>query len=601
MSPHPLYLRETDVSPVERQFALLIAALLVVAGLVVTPLANTPLPQVPGFITSVCAVMVALNVLLAALLLSRGKTEGHADTIQLGAAYLFVGLIFGPMIAAFPGGLVTGMLIGGRGSSVWLWTYWHVGFGVAIIRYAWLARRRDTPPMSVKGAVLLSFGVAAVMVLSVTVWLPEMPPLLAEGNTFFSGPRLAIPALVFLLNMGALILVMRLGWRTSEQIWLTVGMVAACLDLWLTVHGGDRYALGWYCAKITSLITTLSVLLSHFHTLTKHYQQAANANFQLINITKDLHESRDLNQKIIELSAIGICVFQADGTCVVANQALATIIGGTREQLLQSNFHHLQAWKDYGLYEQALAVLRDGTTLSNEVEYTSTYGKKMWAEVRLSGFQSGGEMRLLATIFDVSTIKQAEQEFERLSQTDSLTGIANRRCFNTVLEREWRVSARSGLPLSLIMIDVDRFKQYNDLYGHLAGDDCLKRLTKALAAALHRPGDLLARFGGEEIVALLPNTDVAGAARIAEELRAAVQDLHLAHGGSPRTALSPSVLVSLRRRSSRRKRLPTGSSSWLTNNCIAPSQPDATAVAATPRDFDAPNYPVIATPTIGAP
>ena len=111
---------------------------------------------------------------------------------------------------------------------------------------------------------------------------------------------------------------------------------------------------------------------------------------------------------------------------------------------------------------------------------------------------------------------------ESLANIDSLTDIANRRRFDEKLDAEWRRCQRSQLPLSLIMLDVDHFKAFNDHFGHGAGDNCLVTVAATLAADLSRPGDLVARYGGEEFAVILPETDPAGALRIAERMREAL-------------------------------------------------------------------------------
>lgn len=119
-----------------------------------------------------------------------------------------------------------------------------------------------------------------------------------------------------------------------------------------------------------------------------------------------------------------------------------------------------------------------------------------------------------------------------LSLMDGLTGIANRRRFDEGLENEWRRAARSGSSLAIIMIDIDFFKNFNDHYGHGAGDDCLKKVARALTGAPRRPGDLVARYGGEEFVALLPETSHAAALAIAERMRQTILDLAIPHAYS---------------------------------------------------------------------
>jgi diguanylate cyclase (GGDEF)-like protein len=121
---------------------------------------------------------------------------------------------------------------------------------------------------------------------------------------------------------------------------------------------------------------------------------------------------------------------------------------------------------------------------------------------------------------------------EKLALQDGLTGLANRRQFDTVFQNELSRARRSASSLALIMIDVDCFKTYNDIYGHLAGDECLRRIAKVILAAEVRSGDLAARYGGEEFSVLLPSTDVQGAFKVAEEIRTTVRELEIKHDGN---------------------------------------------------------------------
>ena len=132
---------------------------------------------------------------------------------------------------------------------------------------------------------------------------------------------------------------------------------------------------------------------------------------------------------------------------------------------------------------------------------------------------------------------------QQLLSTDALTGIANRRRFDAVLDREWRRMARVRMPLSLLMIDVDHFKAFNDHCGHQRGDDCLRQVARILVNAVGRPGDLVARYGGEEFVCLLPAIDEAGARAVADRLLRAVRAAAVAHPRSPLGQLTISIGV----------------------------------------------------------
>ena len=133
-------------------------------------------------------------------------------------------------------------------------------------------------------------------------------------------------------------------------------------------------------------------------------------------------------------------------------------------------------------------------------------------------------------------------QLEQIATIDALTQLANRRHFDDRLEQEWNRSLRAGESLALLLCDVDFFKGYNDLYGHLAGDDCLRLLAETLQTATARPGDLVARFGGEEFAVLLPGTDEAGAMALAGRIQDELKKRRIPHGGS---RVSPFLTVSI--------------------------------------------------------
>lgn len=147
------------------------------------------------------------------------------------------------------------------------------------------------------------------------------------------------------------------------------------------------------------------------------------------------------------------------------------------------------------------------------------------------------------TLVDLTRkLDEANRELERLNAIDGLTGVANRRRFDEALQNEWRRAARGNHPLSLLLIDVDEFKAFNDGNGHLAGDECLRDLARLMEASLKRPSDLVARYGGEEFAVILPETDALGARQVADSLLAAVHEAAIPHGYSQ---VSPFLTISL--------------------------------------------------------
>jgi diguanylate cyclase (GGDEF)-like protein/PAS domain S-box-containing protein len=147
---------------------------------------------------------------------------------------------------------------------------------------------------------------------------------------------------------------------------------------------------------------------------------------------------------------------------------------------------------------------------------------------------------LIGFMFDISERKKTEEQLIRLQKEledfsfkDGLTGVANRRMFDSILDLEWNNAHRSHQPLSVIMLDIDYFKQYNDFYGHIKGDDCLRRVAETLNTAGSRARDFFARFGGEEFALILPETDAEAAAKVAERCKSLIFKAQIPHEQSP--------------------------------------------------------------------
>ncbi len=216
-------------------------------------------------------------------------------------------------------------------------------------------------------------------------------------------------------------------------------------------------------------------------------------------------------------------------------------IEGAVRQALRDNFPSVLSQtlhkSPFPLYATSAAAIR---------------GERMQQAVAVTPIEVEGSLRhCLIQITDVSVAVGREtllrdQALELRSQSfaDGLTGIANRRHFDVAMERETRRAKRQGAPLSLLMIDIDYFKAYNDHYGHQQGDDCLIKVAAALAGMLHRPTDLIARYGGEEFAAILPELDSIKGQQLAEMMRQRVTELaieHLYTGHAPHVTVSVGV------------------------------------------------------------
>jgi len=188
--------------------------------------------------------------------------------------------------------------------------------------------------------------------------------------------------------------------------------------------------------------------------------------------------------------------------------------------------------------QQTVALLKIGEAEEARITYRTRHReeREIWIEsaLRVTRTTGTGEIDgIVAISRDMTEHKDLENKLAALATTDGLTGLANRRHFDERLQEEWARAKRDGTPLSLLLIDVDHFKKYNDQYGHQAGDGCLRSLARVLAEQAQRPADLAARYGGEEFVLLLPNTDAEGCEKVGQKVREALREFGMLHALNP--------------------------------------------------------------------
>jgi diguanylate cyclase (GGDEF)-like protein/PAS domain S-box-containing protein len=232
-----------------------------------------------------------------------------------------------------------------------------------------------------------------------------------------------------------------------------------------------------------------------------------------------------------------------DGVWRYVSPAASRILGWEPAQLIGRPVHEVIHPEDQPWVDAVLDALRGGETeakLACRV-LRNDGGGEIWIEAtaRLPQHGTGGAAEFVAVLRDASERKAAERQLlaayermEEMAATDALTSLANRRRFDEVLEKEWRRAARENLPISLLLLDADGFKLFNDTYGHAAGDGALRAIALAIETEARRPGDLPSRLGGEEFALLMPATDAAGAAHVAERIRARVEAACVPHSGS---------------------------------------------------------------------
>jgi diguanylate cyclase (GGDEF)-like protein/hemerythrin-like metal-binding protein/PAS domain S-box-containing protein len=234
-----------------------------------------------------------------------------------------------------------------------------------------------------------------------------------------------------------------------------------------------------------------------------------------------------------------------DGFFADCNRATEIMLRGDRLQIvgqppesLSPEFQPDGRKSTEAAAEKIAVALRSGINTFEWV-HRRLNGEDFYVEVSIASMVLNGQKALFTTWRDITERKQAEniledcnRRLETLSITDGLTGIANRRHFDGVLALEYARHTRSGAELSLIMLDIDFFKAFNDNYGHVKGDDCLRQVGQVLADCAARPSDLAARYGGEEFVCIIPETASSGALVIAEKIRHAIMALAIPHCGS---------------------------------------------------------------------
>lgn len=260
----------------------------------------------------------------------------------------------------------------------------------------------------------------------------------------------------------------------------------------------------------------------------------------------ELAQSRDQMALIMQEMSDGLVVISADGHIVFCNEQYRRQFPMTGHLRVPGAYMPpiLVAARESGEQPdidpaEIMRNLREG----GEEEVRLFDGR--WLHIRTTPMSDGGATVIVSNI---TKVKRAEiemramtQQLEVLAATDGLTGLLNRRSLDDRLEKEVARCRRGRQPISLVMIDIDRFKSLNDMYGHQAGDECLRRIAQAIQNGAKRPGDLVARYGGEEICVVLPETDEAGAIVLSEHLRIAVRDLAIPHQGSEKGIITISA------------------------------------------------------------
>lgn len=302
--------------------------------------------------------------------------------------------------------------------------------------------------------------------------------------------------------------------------------------------------------------STTKVVLKNRHGETVGLAGVTRDVTQRKQLERALLESRNLMSQAMAEMSDGLAMFDNRGYLLFCNDnyrsafplsAYARQPGAHITDILRAAVRNGER-KDIptNVSEAAIQDAASGLFLERDTEVALSDGR--WLSLRTRSMQGGSA---LVVVSDISATKQAElslrqlaDQMKGLAETDELTGIANRRAFDAAISAECHKAAIDGAPVSLLVIDVDRFKAYNDAYGHPAGDSCLKQVGECLRALAKRPSDVVARYGGEEFVALFPGTDLKAASGLAEKFRSALEQRNIPHSGSEHGIVTASIGVS---------------------------------------------------------
>lgn len=271
-------------------------------------------------------------------------------------------------------------------------------------------------------------------------------------------------------------------------------------------------------------------------------KEIAESNLELVQQHQvELYEKEGYLQSILDTALEAILTMNENGKIEMINPAVERMFGYTEDELIGksvsllmpdsiADFHQNKVDTYLNTHQKIMtgrkieteAKRKDGSTFPISISVSDNIINDR--HIFTSVMSDITEQRDIT-----NALTEKNTELTYLSSHDELTGIYNRRSVNEYLQREWDRAYRQKNNISLLMIDVDYFKKYNDHYGHLTGDDCLRNVSRTLKTHLHRPADYLGRYGGEEFIVVLPETELSGAVEVAEHLRSAVEELNIPH------------------------------------------------------------------------
>jgi diguanylate cyclase (GGDEF)-like protein/PAS domain S-box-containing protein len=495
--------------------------------------------------TEVFALVVAVLIYIIA-----GRTFKYSKNnylMFLGYIYFFVAIIDFFHLLTYKGMGVFPGFDANVPTQLWIAGRYVNAFSLLLATF--LIRRRIS-----RRLIIWAYSFIIILLLASILWLDVFPVCYIEGQglTRFKVISEYIISLVFLVAIVKTYFERDYINQVLFKIMIASMAVTILSEMSFTLYT-DVYGVMNFIGHIFKVIAYCLVYWGIFlYGIDAPYEMVFK---ELSEREKNLVSTQQKLLNIIEFLPDATFVVDADKKVISWNRAIEEMTGLKKEDILGKgdsmysvpfygekrlmlvDYLFLDDQKAYLEFEKQYDLVeRKGNTLFAESFRPSIFGGKgayIWAKASPLFDSEGTIVGAIESVRDITKRKQAEEKLKALSTLDGLTGLVNRRHFEEYFDREWKRSVRTGKPLSLVMCDIDYFKYYNDTYGHLQGDECLRKVAGALQKAVNRAGDLVARFGGEEFIVVLPETDPEGVVKVAEMLREKVESLKIEHKKSP--------------------------------------------------------------------
>ena len=499
----------------------------IAAGFVVDLAINLSLAT-PSWVAVYLAGCNMLEALLAAALLYR-TIAPHPDLTQRKQLTHF--LLYGVVVAPAVASALATLLFGRQGRHIiphlhsFQWWFTADALGMAVMIPLYLSFTREKPFLGRSWWEIQ--GIFALLcVTSAGIFWQSRAPLL------------------FVLLLGLLMIGVRLGLAGSAFGLLAVSIIGG----FFTTAGHGPLAL-MPGSSLTARDLTLQLFIA-FSMLMLYILEVIRAESN--RLQEGLRASEARFRLLAVSSRDAILLVNLEARVKYASPAVTEMLGWDLDEVVDTSYREAFHPEDFYVAEAALQEAREGRLPGMfQFRCLKKDGSYLWMEASLRLYREpsvSDPTGFVVVMRDISLRKSAEDELQRafhlvevLASVDGLTGIANRRRFDEVLQSEWRRAQRDRTPCSLLFMDADHFKNYNDIYGHISGDRCLRQIAETTAQVLQRPADMVARYGGEEFAVILPDTSFEGAIEIAEQIRHAIEHLQIQHSGNSHQIVTISI------------------------------------------------------------